>query len=196
MEGQELDNVQFTPDEPAANICPACAASLSPEAVLCIACGYHLKLKTYLATHVERETSAAIAPRAADLNPYAAPAADLGLPISGIPEFDLTETAAKRAKAIADEAEMVKWVILVSGICFLPWIIAFPWYLIRLLSWYRLHNEYAELRYPNAFSPHGNLPVHFQAGWKWLVAGVMIGGFWWLVFGSLTIAPLVLDALS
>ena len=36
--------------EPAGNVCPECSAQLAPNAVLCIECGFHLKLGKKIST--------------------------------------------------------------------------------------------------------------------------------------------------
>jgi len=59
-----------TPDKSATR-CPSCDAELAPNAVLCVACGYHLKQRTHLATVAEPS----VQPMPDNLNPYQSPAA-------------------------------------------------------------------------------------------------------------------------
>lgn len=167
--------------EAGAVICPACNAPLSPQAVLCIACGYHLKLKTHLATHVESEPSAAPAPISG--NPYAVTVVDLARdrPPRQTPEFDLTERGAKSAKGLVADASMVYGVIaLASCVCAPAWLVMLPWYAYRIYQWHLLNATYSELRHPNSFSAHGALAEEFQSARGKLYVGVVAGTVLWI----------------
>ena len=171
--------------------CPSCGAAISEEAVLCVKCGYHLKLKTHLATAVERESR-----RPTDPNPYA-PSASVD-PQSSLPRArephiaDLTDAGAKRAKAIVAEADSVYWAILLAWCCCQPaWLLMLPWYSWRLWSWYQLNAQFNELRHPYGFSPHGELAASFQDSRLKLWIGVVAGSIFW----SLAIVYTAVDAL-
>src|SRR5262245_25411588 len=86
--------------------CPSCGAPLATDAVLCISCGYHLKLERHLATAIEKEARPPVDP-----NPYAP---STSITPQGEPSrsrephvADLTEAGARKAKAIVDDADNV-----------------------------------------------------------------------------------------
>ena len=177
--------------------CPACGASLAADAVLCVACGYHLKLEHHLATVVDR-----VPPRPDDSNPFASPAAIDGesadAPRGAPYEADLTEAGARRAGAIVSEADMVYWTIGLATICFpicgILWPFLLPWYAWRLWSWRSLNARFNELRNPNGFSPHGQLAGSFQDCLPRLWVGIVAGAIFWMLF-ALYLAGTTLDAL-
>jgi uncharacterized Zn finger protein (UPF0148 family) len=163
-----------------ANVCPSCGAVMASGAVLCIACGYHLQLQRFLATSSEREQR-----HAPSDNPCAPPASDESdeqpRDRPGL-AFDLTEPAARRAEAVASAASSVAIVIaFVLCVCGPAWAFMLPWYGYRLLCWYRLNGEFAELRHPNSLSPHGELAVRFQDAWIRLVCAIAFGSVFWLI---------------
>ena len=157
------------------NHCPSCGVLLKPQAVLCIACGYHLLRGHHLATALDGQREAT-----PDDNPYASPAAAAanGPEVSRDKSvFDLTESGARRVKAVVSDAQMVFFVSVIAWcFCAPALIVIFPWYAYRLYCWHRLHNEFAELRNPNGFSPHGELAAKFQDArtriWFGLIAGL------------------------
>lgn len=167
-------------DTPHAATCPSCGATLAAGAILCVHCGYHLKLNRHLATVVERSSLPSVDP-----NPYASPAALASDEPSSRPRqapTDLTEHGAKQAKAIVDEADMVYWIIVVAVCCCsLLWPIILPWYGYRLWCWHRLNQRFSELRYPNSLSPHGTLAGAFQDAKLRLIVGVVVGAAMWLL---------------
>lgn len=151
------------------------------DAVLCVACGYHLKLGHHLATATGPEPEQH---QAADDNPYASPQGAQNYrprQPNGKAVFDLTEYGAKRAKAIVADADMWLAVWVLSCICGPVWLFLFPWYLYRLYSWYDLHTTFEELRFPNSLSPHGDLAVKFNSAYWRLMTGVVIGAIFWLI---------------
>jgi len=177
-----------TPDYP--DHCPSCGASITPETVLCVACGYHLTLGHHLGTVVERQREAT-----PDQNPYASPAvtARSRPPLSREPPvFDLTEAGARQATAVVSDAQSVFLVILLAWcVCAPAWIVMLPWYVYRLYCWHRLNTQFAELRSPNAFSPHGELAATFKDARGRLLIGVVAGAAFW----ALLTVVLILDLL-
>ena len=161
--------------EPSPENCPSCGVSLPPGAVLCIACGYHLKLGRHLATSVGE-------PRPQiDRNPYASPDE---IEQRSPPGYvaDLTDEGARKAKAIVSDAENVYAALLFAWCCCGPaWFLLLPWYGWRLYSWYKLNNQFYELRYPNGFSPHGELAGSFQDSKFKLWVGVVAGGIFFVL---------------
>lgn len=153
--------------------CPSCAAVLSPGAILCVSCGYHLKLGTKLqTTHGEL-------PPPMSHNPYASPPeapSQIREMKKGLPEFDLTEGVIKEAENIVSDANYV-WVAALLALCFCQPIGPFllPLYAYRLYQWKQLRNTFEELRYPNAFSPNGKLAGEFDEAVVWLKIGLWIG---------------------
>jgi hypothetical protein len=177
-------------DENSIAPCPSCGAALPPTAVLCIACGYHLKLERHLATAVEQEL-----PRPIDPNPFA-PSADIEpqaeSPHVGEHIADLTDVGARKAKAIVEEADNVYWTIVFAWCCCAPaWLVMLPWYGWRLWSWYQLNTQFHELRHPYGFSPHGELAGAFQDCKIKLWVGVIAGAIFW----ALVIFYTVVDAM-
>lgn len=184
-------SVQVTPPM-AITECPECKAPLAENAVLCLACGYHLQRGGFLSTVVERSPFApfqdeelATPPpslQPPDLNPYASPVAlkEQPVEVQYIGESfvaDLTPQAAKRASAIVADAERLYWVLLFSVcLCGIAWLLMFPWYSYRLLSWYELNRNYCELRNPTPrLSDHYGLAQDFQAAKGRMWAGFIIG---------------------
>lgn len=167
-------------EEDASANCPACGALVAPNAVLCVACGYHLKSGHHLATVVEHEYDPA-----PDENPYASPMAannEPSLPAGERPEFDLTERGARRARAIVADANSVLLAIFLISCCCAPgWLIMLPWYAYRFIGWHQLNSQFEELRHPNSFSPNGQLAVGFQDAKLKLLIGVIVGSFFWLI---------------
>jgi hypothetical protein len=186
------------PPQPAADqpqACPSCNAPLASNAVLCVACGYHLKLERHLATAVEK-----VMQRPIDPNPYAPsesthPQSEPTHPRE--PHLaDLTEAGARKAKAILEEADSVYWTIVFAWCCCAPaWIVMLPWYSWRLWSWYQLNAQFYELRHPYGFSPHGELAGAFQDCRFKLWVGVIAGGIFWalaLLYTSIDAARILL----
>jgi hypothetical protein len=167
-------------DTPSPAHCPSCAAPLPPAAVLCVACGYHLKLQRHLATSVERPTG-----RPIDPNPFAAPVETH--PQEQIARLrephvaDLTPEGARKAKAIVSDASSVYALVLLGLCCWPIWLLLFPWYGFRLLSWYRLNRQFSELRNPYGFSSHGELAASFQDAKSRLWVGFVAGGIYWVI---------------
>jgi hypothetical protein len=60
------------------------------------------------------------------------------------------------------------------------WVFMLPWYAFRLWSWHRLNSRFAELRQPNAFSPHGQLAASFRECKTRLWIGVTLGAILWV----------------
>ena len=182
---------------PAAANCPACGGALPPQAVLCVDCGYHLKLQRHLATAVEKSARPAIDP-----NPFAPPAEpDVPQDAPRIREpyvADLTPDGARQAKAIVSDASSA-YALVVLGLCCWPvWLLLFPWFGYRLWSWYGLNRQYGELRNPNGFSEHGELAVSFQDSKFRLWVGFVAGSIYWglaVLNLLLQLATIVLEAL-
>lgn len=177
--------------------CPSCGGGLPFHAVLCVACGYHLKTGVQLATvsgkRVEQTPESApihetsvLQPESIqrDANPYSPPLAAASASI--LPEddhfrADLTTAAADQAKAIVRDAEMF-WLVVLVGIfvCQPSFLIMLPWYSVRWWQWNALHRRFAELRHPNSFSAHANLAERFLAAkWK-LVLGTQLSAAVWV----------------
>ena len=166
--------------------CPLCRAALAAEAVLCVACGYHLGLQRHLATLVntaaESEPGVRGKQRAIDPNPFASPQEPAAVDPSarrGEHESDLTDWGARRAKAIVDEADMVYPVIIFACCCGPLWLLMLPWYGWRLWLWHQLNEQFSELRHPYGFSPHGELAASFQDSRLKLWIGLAAGAIYW-----------------
>ena len=160
--------------------CPSCGEPLTPGAVLCVGCGYHLTLGRHLSTVVEHPEEAASNPvPSSDPNPYAAPTVSERdqQSLSGEPPvFDLTEEGARRAASIVSAAQSVLLAVSLAWcLCAPAWLLLLPWYTSQLLGWYQMRSQFIELRNPNAFSPHGELVVKFQDAWLRLLIGVIVG---------------------
>ncbi|WP_425614747.1 hypothetical protein NA78x_004622 [Anatilimnocola sp. NA78] len=157
--------------------CPACGTALLPAAILCVNCGYHLKLGRHLATSVERAPEPAL-----DKNPYASPAGvEATDDAPRDPQFDLTEAGARQAAAIVAESKSIFYA-LGAGCCFWPiFLLVIPWYGYRLYCWSQLNSRFAELRYPNGFSSHAELAVSFQKAKRWLYVGLSLSIFFSVV---------------
>lgn len=183
----ELPSNSTTPDR-----CPSCGASIDQDAVLCVACGYHLKLGQRLQTeHGEP-------PPLPSRNPYASPreeASETREVKKGLPEFDLTEGAVKEAENIVSDAKFV-WVAGLLTLCFCqplgPFLL--PLYAYRLYQWNQLRNTFEELRYPNAFSPNGKLGGDFEEAIVWLKIGLWIGVFFTAMWGLIGLTFLISQA--
>jgi hypothetical protein len=172
-------DISSTPEPP--DRCPSCGASITPEAVLCVACGYHFALGHHLATVVERQGTAT-----PDPNPYASPVfteKDQPRMPGEPPVFDLTDAGARQAQVVVWVAQSVFWTILLAWcVCAPAWLVILPWYAYRLYCWHRLSAQFAELRSPNAFSPHGELAANFKDARSRLLIGVIAGCVFWTVF--------------
>lgn len=146
--------------------CPSCGAAMADGAVLCVQCGYHLKLGRKL------ETSAAAASSGVTTIDPPVPRR----PIKKIPEFDLTAGAIKEAEGLVSDAQYV-WVAGLLALCFCQPIgpLLAPLYAYRLYQWRNLRNTFEELRYPNAFSPNGKLAAEFEEAQLWLKIGFWLG---------------------
>jgi len=170
--------------------CPACGVAIAPQAVLCIACGYHLVLGHHLATNVERSKSTPL-----DQNPYASPSAldsDVPKKLSGTTVFDLTDAGARQAQAVVSEAQSVFVVVLAGLLCCAPvWMLTFPWYSYRLYCWHSLNARFAELRFPNGFSPHGEVAAKFQESRWRITVGVAVGFVFWMLLGVMYVSRLM-----
>lgn len=167
-------------DETSQRRCPSCRETLADNAVLCIACGYHLGLGKCLATEVEPIAEAHI-----DSNPYAAPAM-AAVPLRNAPgqlsEFDLTESGARQAKAVVDDAGGVYLVILLSFcVCGIAWFVMLPWYAYRLWMWHSLYATFAELRRPSSLSPHAAITTKFPDAKLRLWLGIGFGAVYWVL---------------
>lgn len=177
--------------------CPACGNGLPLHAVLCVACGYHLKSGVQLATvtgsregrvaefaPIEEANVSQSAACERDANPYAAPPAEAADPeLAEDDHFrpDLTSAGAERAKAIVRDAETF-WLVVLTGLfaCQPMFLVMLPWYAIRWRQWHMLHRRFAELRHPNSFSRHGDLAERFLAAkWK-LVFGTQLSAAVWV----------------
>ena len=190
-----------SPDDAAdLHVCPACQVPLATSAVLCVACGYHVKLGRHLATVVERGEVRAQSKIADDRNPYASPSPKALATISDARDpytTDLTEAGARRAKAIVRDANMLLWAVLMSLLCpfawFWVWILMFPWYAFRLWQWRQLNAEFSELNQPNSFSPHGDLAGSFQDCQLRLWAGIAIGIVYWAILACGGVLTLLVE---
>lgn len=176
--------------EPAAHkhSCPSCQAVLAPGTVLCVACGYHLKLGVQLATSVEREEQSRPTPVAEppDANPYASPSlpAEQARHYSPGVVSDLTADGARRAEALVKDADTVWIVLLLAFTCCAPaGALALPWYAYRWYCWETLNSSFAELRSPHSLSPYGSFTGKFPAARVKLIAGVLLGVLWWCLAG-------------
>ncbi len=159
--------------------CPSCGNALAAGAVLCVACGYHLESDRFLATVAEPNPTATT-----DSNPYASPVVTERSP-NEPPVFDLTEAGVRRVKAVVSDAQMVFLVILLAWcLCAPIWLVMLPWYLYRLYCWYALNAQFAELRSPNSFSPHGELAAKFKGSRGRLLVGIVAGLLFWLIAGG------------
>lgn len=171
-------------------ICPSCSSTLAPGAVLCIGCGYHLRLGRHLATAVDREEVPPI-----DLNPYASPSVLQPIQQPADPFVsDLTPSGARRAEAVVAEAANAYAVAAASMFCAPLAVFLFPWYSFRLWSWYRLNTQFSELRNPNSFSPHARLATAFQDAKIKLWVGWSAGLLCWLVWGSIWLVRILIGA--
>ncbi|MEQ8787630.1 MAG: hypothetical protein RIC55_15105 [Pirellulaceae bacterium] len=174
--------------------CPSCGGALPAEAVLCVVCGFHLKLGHHLATTEDAPPLENALPAVND-NPYASPTAptslesdDCGKPLA----FDLTEEGARRAESVAVAAESLTLGGITALCCCSPlWLIALPWCAYQYLQWRSLHAQFEELRRPNSFSPHGAVAVRFQAARMQLLAGIIIGLIAWGVLGLIVLLRLL-----
>jgi hypothetical protein len=95
--------------------CPACNAAMKKNAVLCVACGYHLKHGVQLSTSVEKQSeefarlSEPLGPEARiDSNPYAPPQMiddEFGRSPDGQPTLPLDDGAVLQDESIVSDAE-------------------------------------------------------------------------------------------
>lgn len=166
-------------DETSQRRCPSCRETLADNAVLCIACGYHLGLGKRLATEVEPVAEVRL-----ESNPYVAPAmeAERSRPTGNSNAvLDLDDSAARHAKAIADDAAYAITAPLVGIICAPIALIALPWFGYRLIMWHSLFNKYEELRHPNSFSPHAEVATRFRDARPQLWIGCALALVIWAV---------------
>lgn len=163
-----------------ASNCPACGNEIPSDAILCIECGFHIRLGRRLGTVVEKTESP---PTATDYsNPYATPNIPDSTPLDK-PALDLSDRGAHLAAIIVNSSDWVYMTIGLSCFCCVPvWGVMFPWFAFRLTGWYRLHHEFAELRHPNSLSPHSLIAVRFQDAKNRLILGTIIGFVFWLMF--------------
>ena len=174
-----MDDIVATDAELTERDCPGCGKPLPANAILCVACGYHLQQERFLATMVDR--TAALQGNVGGDNPYAAPVSvDVGRNrrvIGAKFDPDLTTEGAKWASSLVRDAEAMRWVIVVAYCLAGPLIlIAWPWCLYRLSSWYTLNRSYSELAFPNAMSKHCDLAIRFQDAYGRLWRGAILGG--------------------
>ena len=163
------------------SLCPECGASLARNAILCVACGFHLQLRHRLRTEIMPQTMVPESEAAElDPNPYAPPRAlqtDFERPY-----LELTEADANWVRAIVSDAEYVPWLVVASlCCCALPMPLLLPYYGYRLANWSKLDAKYAELHSPNSFSPHGQLAVEFQDARFLLMYGIVFGAIFYVV---------------
>ena len=91
------------------NRCPSCDSVIPENAVLCVACGFNLQTGTHLATIVERGSSESAPQSDGSDNPYASPLhSTTGKQVDDTGEFDLTESGAQKAEAVAEQARIEK----------------------------------------------------------------------------------------
>ncbi|MFN0020795.1 MAG: hypothetical protein ACKVP0_21255 [Pirellulaceae bacterium] len=178
--------------------CPEFHAKMAPRAVLCIACGYHLKHKGFLSTAIERqldfsdeEVSSPMFTSAepVELNPYASPSSPNEKTEASNTRLDafvadLTPFAVKRAERIVTSAEGVYWNLILSYVTCIGAFIVGPLYGYFLLDWYVLYRTYSELRNPTVRrSDHYGLALDFQASKSRIWIG-FIGGMIALILVS------------
>jgi hypothetical protein len=180
--------------------CPSCSAALKKNAVLCVACGYHLKHAVQLSTSVEKRSeeitclSEPLGPEAKiDSNPYAPPQTiddQHGRFADGEPTLKLNERALRLAERIVSDAE-THLPIMVALMCLGPLaLVLFPWYGYRLYQWYTLNNTFIELREPNSLSPHVDLALRFQKAPRSLLRATFFGASIWGAIIMIVIARL------
>ncbi|MEM7558440.1 MAG: hypothetical protein AAF394_04900 [Planctomycetota bacterium] len=168
--------------------CVKCGRELPRNAVLCIACGFHLEKGITL-------TPAKIAPA----NPFADSevqeesdeevddSSESGLsnesgkpdnPYAPIHEgqqeefITLDEKSAVLARRIVESAIPIYLSVLMMLCFMLPVLpVLFPYYLMRSVQWWHYHRTYPQLRSPNSLSPYAEIEVEFfSAGMKHIVA--------------------------
>ncbi len=161
--------------------CPECMASLASNAILCVACGYHLQLRRHLQTEIASQPTAP-EPEATETNPnpYAPPRA-----LQTIDErlnLELTEADANWARVVVSDAQYMPWLLLASlCCCSIPLPLMLPYYAYRLANWTKLDAKFAELHSPNSFSPHGQLAAEFQDARFRLILGIVFGAIFYVV---------------
>ncbi len=161
--------------------CPECMASLASNAILCVACGYHLQLRRHLQTEIASQPTAP-EPEATETNPnpYAPPRA-----LQTIDErlnLELTEADANWARVVVSDAQYMPWLLLASlCCCSIPLPLMLPYYAYRLANWTKLDARFAELHSPNSFSPHGQLAAEFQDARFRLILGIVFGAIFYVV---------------
>jgi hypothetical protein len=160
--------------------CPECGASLATNAILCVACGYHLKLGHRLQTQIVAQTTTEPETTEADPNPYAPPRAMQSN--SARLCLELTEADADWARVIVSDAEYMPWLLVAClCCCAIPVPFMLPYYAYRLSNWTKLDAKFAELHSPNSFSPHGQLASDFQDARIRLILGVIFGAVYYIV---------------
>jgi hypothetical protein len=176
-------------DSASANACPSCGKALPPRAVLCVACGYHLKLGHHMAMTEEDQPP----PTESD-NPYASPASlemTAATPRGAPLVSDLTQYGAERAESVANAAESLTLTAIIAlCICSPLWLVVLPWSAYQYSQWLQLNACFEELRRPNSLSPHGAVAVRFHAARRQLLAGIILGAMAWIIFGLVFVSRL------
>ncbi|MBC7853570.1 MAG: zinc ribbon domain-containing protein, partial [Pirellulaceae bacterium] len=143
--------------------CPSCGAKLPPHAVLCVACGYHLKTGVHLATASSGESPAEpptsysepsqdrISSPAINPNPYAPPLSESLLAENNAaqantaPLGEIPERCLRKAERIAESGASYMAAVLLI-LCLGPiGMLALPWYIYCLVQWYELRRQYPQL---------------------------------------------------
>lgn len=161
--------------------CPGCGAALAPNVVLCVACGYHLKLERFLATAANSSPIAtapntSLPPAATNSNPYAPPGrADSRKSGQQAEQSNVPSGVWEEVEAIVADAKNVVPLIIVGFFCVCVWLLSVPYYCYRCHRWNELYARYPELRTPNSFSEHGELVANFQDAPSKLRLGIGFG---------------------
>lgn len=183
--------------------CPSCGAGLPLHAVLCVACGYHLKTGVHLATASDStaplarpesfkdESHRVAATLPSDSNPYAPPA-------SGEP-LELVESKGRgriSSSKIPEEVYREAWWIAELGVSFrvarFAIILTGPaclfvllLYAVCLARWSRLQRDYPQLLIPNGYYEHDELVNRLpglEERLKSIVFLALVFGVGWLIF--------------
>jgi hypothetical protein len=155
--------------------CHSCGAGLPLHAVLCVACGYHLKTGVHLATASDSTTQLArpesftdelqrvAAIPLPDSNPYAPPAS--GEPLEPVEPKGRAHISASK---IPEEVYREAWWIAELGISFRvarfaiiatgpACLFVLLLYAVCLARWSRLQRDYPQLLIPNGYYEHDEL---------------------------------------
>lgn len=155
--------------------CPSCGEGLPLHAVLCVACGYHLKTGVHLATASDStaplarpesfrdELQRVVATPPSDSNPYAPPAS--GEPLESV---DSKRRARASSSKIPEEVYREAWWIAELGISFRvarfaiiatgpACLFILLLYAVCLARWSRLQRDYPQLLIPNGYYEHDEL---------------------------------------